>query len=69
MLAPLLRQFVKVDAPIVALQHVTVIDGTGAAPQSDQTIILRDGMIASIGVSASVSIPSGAQVMDLPAIP
>ena len=64
-LAPPLRQFVKVDAPVIALQHVTVIDGTGAAPQSDQTIILRDGMIASIGASASVSIPAGAQVMDL----
>ena len=55
----------KVDAPVIALQHVTVIDGTGAAPQIDQTIILRDGTIASIGASASVSIPAGAQVMDL----
>ena len=30
-LSPEVRAFVKVDAPLVALTHVRVIDGTGAA--------------------------------------
>ena len=31
-LPPQERQFVAIDAPVVALTHVTVIDGTGAEP-------------------------------------
>ena len=31
------KQFVKVDAPIIALTHVRVIDGTGAPAREDQT--------------------------------
>ena len=42
-LSPDVRTFVKVDAPVVALTHVRVIDGTGAAPIEDQTIVLRKG--------------------------
>ena len=30
-LSPEVRDFVKVDAPVVALTHLRVIDGTGAA--------------------------------------
>ena len=41
------RQFVKVDAAVVALTHVRVIDGTGAPAREDQTVILRDGNIAA----------------------
>lgn len=59
------RQYVAVDTSIVALTHVRVIDGTGAAPRDDQTIILRDGDIAALGSAASLHIPSGAQVLDL----
>src|ERR1044071_8793977 len=59
------RAFVSVDAPVVALTHVTVIDGTGAPRKSDQTIIIRDGKIADVGSAASVAVPSGAKVMDL----
>ena len=64
-LAEGVRQFVSVDAPVVALTNVTVIDGTGAAPRSAQTIVLRDGKIAEAGPSASVNVPGGARVMDL----
>jgi imidazolonepropionase-like amidohydrolase len=59
------RDFVSVDTSIVALTHVRVIDGTGAAPRADQTVIIRDGNIAAIGPSASTPAPAGAQVMDL----
>ena len=33
------REFVKVDAPVIALTHVRVIDGTGAAAREDQTVV------------------------------
>lgn len=60
-----IRQFVTVDAAVVALTHVRVIDGTGAAARADQTIVLRDGMIAAMGPAASTAVPDGARVMDL----
>jgi len=59
------RSYVTVDSPIVALTHARVIDGTGAAPREDQTLIIRDGRIAALGNSRSVAVPAGAQVIDL----
>jgi imidazolonepropionase-like amidohydrolase len=64
-LAPAVRAFVSVDAPIVALVHVRVIDGTGATPRADQTIVLRDGKIDALGDTGKVKIPDGAKVLDL----
>src|SRR5688572_26006049 len=59
------RSFLAVDAPLVALTHVTVIDGTGAPARDNQTIILRDGRIESVGPSARIAVPTSAQVLDL----
>lgn len=64
-LSPQVRSFVKVDSPVVVLTHVRVIDGTGAAPRDDQTIILRQGKIDSVSDAASASVPKDAQVLDL----
>ena len=64
-LPPQERAFVSVDAPKVALTHVKVIDGTGAVPRDDQTILLDSGKISWVGPSASASIPSDAKVLDL----
>jgi len=64
-LTPNVQQYVSVAAPIVALTHVRVIDGTGAAPREDQTLILRDGNITEYGAAASVQVPSDAKVLDL----
>ena len=60
------KPFVTVDAPVVALIHVNVIDGTGAAPLADQTIVIDRGKIAVVGPAASTPAPTGAQVIDLP---
>ena len=57
------QNFVKIAAPIVALTHARVIDGTGAAARADQTIVIRDGAIAALG--AAVTVPDGATVVDL----
>src|SRR5215468_11573759 len=64
-LAPAVRDFVKVQAPIVALQHVRVIDGTGAAPRLDQTLVIEAGKIRSVGDAASIAAPAGATLVDL----
>jgi imidazolonepropionase-like amidohydrolase len=57
--------FITVNAPVVALQHVRVIDGTGAAPREDQTVVIDHGKIAAVGPAALVPAPTGAQAIDL----
>ena len=59
------RAYVSVDAPVIALTHARVIDGTGAAPRDDQTLIIRDGNIAALGNFTSTPIPADAQTIDL----
>ena len=64
-LSPLVRTFVRADSSLVALTHVRVIDGTGAAAREDQTLIIRDGTIAALGPAATIAVPATALVMDL----
>src|SRR5881398_242733 len=64
-LSPEVKQFVKVDAPIVVLQHVRVIDGTGAPAREDQTVLVSNGKVESVANAASASVPKGSQVLDL----
>jgi imidazolonepropionase-like amidohydrolase len=63
-LSPAVEKFVSIQAPVVAITHVRVIDGTGAAPREDETLILRAGKIAAMGSSGSVVPPAGAKVLD-----
>ncbi|HKR61014.1 MAG TPA: amidohydrolase family protein [Pyrinomonadaceae bacterium] len=63
--APDRQQFVRVEAPTVVLAHVRVIDGTGAAPREDQTIIISGGKIQSIEATATAKSPANARVLDL----
>jgi len=60
------RQFIKIDAPFVALTHVRVIDGTGGPASDDQTVVFSNGKIESLGAASSTNIPKAAQVLDLP---
>jgi enamidase len=57
--------FIKVQAPVIALTHVRVIDGTGAPARDNQTIVIRDGNIVSLGDAARVPPPAGATAIDL----
>jgi imidazolonepropionase-like amidohydrolase len=59
------RTFVQLTAPVIAMTHARVIDGTGRPARDDQTLIIRDGKIAAIGRSGAVEIPKGARVRDL----
>ena len=60
-----IKDFVSVDAPIVALVNARVIDGTGAPARDAYTLVLRDGVIAAMGPTASTPPPAGARVIDL----
>lgn len=61
---PGLKLFLVVDDPVIALEHVQILDGTGTAPQQDRTILVDHGVIRAIGDS-SIAIPAGARRMNL----
>jgi imidazolonepropionase-like amidohydrolase len=52
-------------AQVIALTHATVVDGTGAGPQKDVTIVMENGRIRDMGPSSKLSVPAGASVVDL----
>jgi len=60
------QSFVSVDAEVVALRGVRVVDGTGTPAQENQTLVLAGGRIAALGPVGSVVIPEGAEIRDLP---
>jgi imidazolonepropionase-like amidohydrolase len=64
-LSPAVSAFIKEDSPLLALAHVRVVDGTGAAARADQTLVMADGKIVALGDSASTKIPETAKVLDL----
>jgi imidazolonepropionase-like amidohydrolase len=51
------------SAETLAIQNVTLIDGTGAAPRSGVTVVVDGNTIAAVGDS-QVTIPSGAKRID-----
>lgn len=57
--------FVAYQVPVLALTHATIIDGSGAAPATDMTLLIKDGHIAALGKSGDVTIPAGTQTLDL----
>lgn len=58
-------QFIDYHQGLVALENVTVFDGTGAEARTDQTIILNGGSIETVGASSEVNVPEGAIRIDL----
>ncbi|HEU0015495.1 MAG TPA: amidohydrolase family protein [Longimicrobium sp.] len=62
---PGIRPFVEVDAPVVALTHVRVVDGTGAPARENWTVVVGDGRIQAAGPAGTTRIPRGARVLDL----
>ena len=59
------QQFIRVEAPVVVLNNVRLIDGTGAAPRENQSIVISDGKIQSISASPATNVPANAQTLDL----
>ncbi len=58
------KKFVKVDAPIIAITHVRVVDGTGAPASDDQTVVIAQGKIQAAGPAGSASVPQNATLID-----
>lgn len=64
-LSPAVREFVVLDAPVFALTHVRLIDGTGAPAREDQTVVVSGGKILALGDAAVVRIPAGAKTLEM----
>lgn len=63
--SPERQQFIRAEASTIVLTHVRVIDGTGAAPLEDQTIIIADGKIQSVSASTAAPVSTNFQILDL----
>ncbi len=61
---PLDKAAVAYAQPVIVFTHAEVVDGTGAAPRRDMTLVVRDGRIAALGPSARGTPPADAVVID-----
>ncbi len=59
------QQYVSVSEPSIALTGVRVVDGTGAAPLEDRTVIIENGRITAMTPAAQAKVPAGARTIDL----
>jgi len=59
------QQFIRYDAPVIALTNVRVIDGTGAPARENQTIVIRDGKIEWVGPADDAKVTGTVKVVDL----
>tara|TARA_B100000949_G_scaffold234328_1_gene253058 strand:+ start:2487 stop:3944 length:1458 start_codon:yes stop_codon:yes gene_type:complete len=57
--------YIKHNYSVLALRNATIIDGTGAPPKEEQTIIVRSGKFHLIGNDDEVTIPRNAIVMNM----
>ena len=62
--SPSVRSFIAYDHPVIALTHCILADVIDLKAVPDQTVIIRDGMIAAIGAAGSTAVPNEAQVID-----
>lgn len=60
------RAYLAYDDEVLALVGVTVIDGTGRAPEPERTVLVERGRIVSVGPVDAVRIPGNARVLRLP---
>jgi imidazolonepropionase-like amidohydrolase len=64
-LGPEVLKVVRVGTPRVVLEHVEIIDGTGAPPVPDQNITIEGGKIVAISAGADLPAADGTTVLDL----
>src|ERR1035438_9084222 len=61
-----LAPYIKEDASVLVLEHVTLIDGTGAAPQPDMRIDIAGSRIIAVQpANPSIPYPPSAKILDL----
>src|ERR1700683_1068318 len=64
-LAPQVRKYLRVSTPKVVLEHVQIIDGTGAAPSADRNIYIEGGKITGLSAGADQSPGDGTTILNL----
>jgi imidazolonepropionase-like amidohydrolase len=63
MLSPDVQAFVHIPAGKIAIQHLRIIDGTGAAPVQDATLLIDGAKIGAV-LSTGSAVPAGYQTID-----
>ncbi len=58
------QTYIAVDAPVVAITNVRLIDGTGRPARDGQTIVIQGNRIAAVGSAAEIRPPAGARLID-----
>src|SRR5262249_28512190 len=64
-LGPDVRKYLKASTSTIVLEHVEIIDGTGAAANADRNIVIDGGRISAITPGADLSPRDGATILDL----
>jgi imidazolonepropionase-like amidohydrolase len=64
-LGPGVRKYLRVTTPKVILEHVRIIDGTGAPPIPDQNLFIEGGKIRAISSGADLAPSQGTTILDL----
>ncbi|HEV8357113.1 MAG TPA: amidohydrolase family protein [Gemmatimonadales bacterium] len=59
------KDVLATDAPVIALTHVKLIDGTGRPARDDQTVVIEKGRITAVGRAGEVKPPAGATIIEL----
>lgn len=59
-----LKKYIAFDQKQIALTNATVVDGTGGAIKTGQTIIIAHGYIKDIGDKEEVRIPAGSTIIE-----
>jgi imidazolonepropionase-like amidohydrolase len=62
-LGPDVQPFIHIPAGRIAIQHLRIIDGTGAAPIEDATLLIEGSKIGAI-LPAGSAIPAGYRTLD-----
>jgi len=62
-LGPDVQPFVHIPAGQIAITHLRIIDGTGAAPIEDATLLIDGAKIAAVQ-AAGAAVPAGYRVID-----
>jgi len=58
------KDWIAYKQPVIAFTHATIVDGTGAVPKHDQTLVIDKGRVAELGPAGSTRVPAGATVID-----
>ncbi len=62
-LGPDVQPFVHIPAGKIAIKHLRIIDGTGAAPMADATLLIDGAKIGAV-LPAGAPVPAGYRVLD-----